>query len=333
MKIKFFENEDGKSQIGSYRIWVKGLNDLGQRLGFPVSIGKTLNAEIVIFPKGLDQKANLFKTRNPKRLVGTINPEPQPTSLDFAICGSIEERDSLLRFFPRVFIFPLIETMYKERKKHSKKSPLLIGYHGNSIHLNSLQPTIASALLEFSKIEPIKLIVITDQKIDMQWINRLPEEIDTSIFLWERDSIESNLLSIDIGIVPSCYTGITASKPDWASKTNLNWSHDYVLRFKNKTNAGRAFVFHQLGIPVIADFAPSHFHIMGDPKCGVLAHSLHGWLDGLYRFQDPDERAIVAKNALNRFNELYNAETHARTLFEQLLQLRSIRKLSLNTSF
>ena len=39
-------------------------------------------------------------------------------------------------------------------------------------------------------------------------------------------------------------------------------SNDYNLQFKATSNAGRAFVFHQLGIPVIADFWPCNFEIL-----------------------------------------------------------------------
>ena len=30
--------------------------------------------------------------------------------------------------------------------------------------------------------------------------------------------------------------------------------NDYILRFKVTSNAGRAFIFHQMGIPAIGDF-------------------------------------------------------------------------------
>ena len=51
------------------------------------------------------------------------------------------------------------------------------------------------------------------------------------------------------------------------------YNTDYILRMKNKSNAGRAFVFHQLGIPVVADITPSNFHIMGGDDCGYLVNS------------------------------------------------------------
>ena len=49
--------------------------------------------------------------------------------------------------------------------------------------------------------------------------------------------------------------------------------NDYSLQFKVTSNAGRSHVFHQLGIPVVADFWPSNFEILTNPNCGRLAHS------------------------------------------------------------
>ena len=52
---------------------------------------------------------------------------------------------------------------------------------------------------------------------------------------------------------------------------------DITVRYKNKANSGRCFVFHQLKIPVVADMIPSNLHIMGNPDNGFLACSKEGW--------------------------------------------------------
>ena len=47
-----------------------------------------------------------------------------------------------------------------------------------------------------------------------------------------------------------------------------------------------AFVFHQLGVPVIAGFSPSHFHILGNPECGRMAHCEEGWYRAMCELSD-----------------------------------------------
>ena len=40
-------------------------------------------------------------------------------------------------------------------------------------------------------------------------------------------------------------------------------TNDYLLQLKNTSNASRAFVFHQLKVPVVAEIGGSHHHIWG----------------------------------------------------------------------
>ena len=84
--------------------------------------------------------------------------------------------------------------------------------------------------------------------------------------LWLQEKMFNRILSFDIGVVPNA----TISGVDSESPLEGYFSTDYDMRFKNKSNAGRAFVFHQLGIPVVADITPSNFHVMGNPDCGYL---------------------------------------------------------------
>ena len=73
------------------------------------------------------------------------------------------------------------------------------------------------------------------------------------------------------------------------------------------SNSGRAFVFHQLGIPVIADFWPSNFEILDNNLNGFLAHSRDGWYNALEKLIiSPKQRNDFAQNAQKRFLTNYN---------------------------
>ena len=93
------------------------------------------------------------------------------------------------------------------------------------------------------------------------------------------------------------------------------------MRFKNKSNAGRAFVFHQLGIPVIADLTPSHFHILGNPDCGYIAMSKEGWLSALRKLSCSKHRNFISQNARKEFERLYNPIIWAKKLYNQISEL------------
>ena len=118
---------------------------------------------------------------------------------------------------------------------------------------------------------------------------------------------------IDIGIVP-CTNNYLFDKHYNDSKFFVNFfkkiygrTNDYNIQFKVTSNSGRAFVFHQLGIPVIADFWPSNFEILDNKSNGFLAHSRNGWYNALEKLiTSPKQRNDFAQNAQKRFLTNYN---------------------------
>ena len=90
------------------------------------------------------------------------------------------------------------------------------------------------------------------------------------------------------------------------------YSTDFAMRMKNKSNAGRSFVFHQLGIPVISDITPSNLHILGDPDCGYVAFNKNSWkkaIEALEHVKDAgmDPYLNITVGHYNAFNEDFKA--------------------------
>jgi len=56
-----------------------------------------------------------------------------------------------------------------------------------------------------------------------------------------------------------------------------------------------------LGIPVIASFTPSHFHILGNPENGFVANSCEGWLSALRSLVSAKERIRIGMNGKREF--------------------------------
>jgi len=126
-------------------------------------------------------------------------------------------------------------------------------------------------------------------------------------------------LTTDIGLLPN-----TTRINDYELKYSMDfglYETDYLIRFKNKSNAGRAFVFHQLGIPVVADLTPSHFHILGNPDHGYIVCDKNGWLKAFRELSSTEQRNRIARDAKAEFDRLYNPRTWATKLHQQINEL------------
>lgn len=330
MKILFLDNRE--LFVGSKRVFIynmyKTLHELNYRVELNKSIDESYNC--IILGKNLLSKSNeIRQSLKHKCLLGVVNPPNDDIllqyrdSLDFCIAGSIEERDSLLKYINNCIYYPLIEIQFTKIKHHCEKDELVIGYHGNKAHLKSFMPNINWALEEFSKINKIKLKIITGDHngTTSKWLTGKPriKIEERHWFLW---SVEDELLDCDIGIVPNA-SSISEIHRKYIlnyldSKNVHGYNSDYILRFKNKSNFGRALVFMQLGIPVIADFTPCHFDVIKMNETGYLALSKEGWLDALNKLKDVKNRERISKNALEKFNLEYNIKIHATRVVREI---------------
>ena len=123
---------------------------------------------------------------------------------------------------------------------------------------------------------------------------------------WNVQTIIHDIQACDIGLVPNALctqTSTDSSIQENVRSTGIS-NLDFQIRFKNKSNAGRCFVFHQLGIPVVADITPSHFHILGNPKNGFLAMNEDSWYESLNTLTKHQIRTQIAVNAKREFDRL-----------------------------
>ncbi len=348
MKILFIS--DCSIAKGSNRIWVRDMGAHFSELGHSIETqleAKAGDYDVVIFAKGhfSVEAVKRARTNNPLCVIGWINATVNPldtidserskySCLDFFVVGSIEERDSLLPYMENILIFPLIETMYKKKKTHSNQSTITLGYHGNGVHLEEFFPHVTKAIEALSNEMSLKLIAVHAPEKNWEWTKGKPN-IEVEQIAWELETVEDNLLRCDIGLVPGITPIQRDSQMDFFNKSKAiaseeisGYDTDYLLRFKNKSNAGRSFVFHQLHIPVVAAFMPSHFHILGNQDCGYLAHSQEGWLDGIRALaQSTDKRAAVAKAAFMEFERLYNPVDWAQRCLTQIKLLKEEKEV------
>lgn len=318
-KVKILFISGSNLNVGSHRIWVHDLCSYFKEIGVFAKIGSTSDIDdfdCIIYGKGIHPS----RIRN--KIVGCINPVGwQKYNCDFIITGSIEEKVSL-SINKNVFLFPLIENLFQNSpdKIHVDKEVLTICFHGHYTHLASFNPYLKAALEEFSKAQDIELSIILGEHFspNFSWNHGKPD-VKTVFKQWSLKTIASTIQDCDIGVCPNAIEPFV--RPHKMEFDKGLFDTDYTLRFKNKSNAGRSFVFHQLGIPTIADLTPSHFHILSNPDNGYLAMSKDSWLQSFHALSDSNHRNFIAKNARKEFDRLYNPLDWARRLYDQILNI------------
>jgi len=254
--------------------------------------------DVVLF-MGYDPRVAEARNARPSLKIGVIDPRPvgmeQAVGADFVIANGLEMQDWLADYFENIFIYPIYPQVNSSRRKHAQSSPLIIGYHGNKVHLASAVPYLTAALDALSRDYNLELWVV----YDIRSLGELPTEffqlknIKIRYFQWEQDVYERVISKVDIGVVPNL---IPLKNESWSRSYAIPFSpyvshheSDYLIRFKNTTNAGRIYVFSQLAIPVVAGMAPSAVQAIQHGVNGYLAFGAGGWYHGLKNLADSVE--------------------------------------------
>lgn len=322
MKVLFISKID--NNIGSSRIFVSNFAIWLKQLGHEVDINEANNNkeyQLVIIGKNTSlKKVREIRRKHSKSNLGIINPsdknkEGLDTILlsDFLVVGSTTEKAYYEEYSKPALVVPLVERIFGKQKTHSDKDQITLGYHGNLSHLEEFNYGLKHALDKLSEQINIKLLVIYDKKNLGEWNRGRPEKIQIDERQWNIDNIENDLLECDIGLVPNLYPINSMFRKVAIKTTNLfsgigsGPQNDILLRMKNNTNAGRAFVFFQLGIPVIADLNPEVFPVMSSPGNGYIVHGEEGWTRSIMELYNSSElRAKMSENAKAKFEKLYN---------------------------
>ena len=327
MKIAFIEQNQNINR-GSYRVHIRDLDIYLKEIGIDSKINpKNINNyDVIIFGKGTCiNTIKKYKKLNKK--LGITTPTCREKDnldhkiVDFCIVGSVEEKDSLSRLYKNIFIIPQIESIYRNPKKfktHEEKKEIIIGYHGNQNHLNhirlSLKNSFEKLYNNYKHKYDIKFIYTCSN--NEEWVTEKPN-IPMEFIKWDINNIENTLLKMDIGVVPNICEFKLGGHDD-ENITLGRYSTDTMIRFKNKSNGGRSFVFHQMKIPVIADYTPSNMRILADLRNGYAVCSEEGWYRALEELLDYKKRIKVSENAYQEFNRVYNPLDWAKMLASNL---------------
>ena len=264
--------------------------------------------DIIMF-FSLESEVRKARKQNPQALIGILDPKLndkkdglEAKEADFLLVSSLEQQEFALKFNPNVQIFNWFLPMEPKEKIHTKKDKIIIGYHGNKIHLNCFIYHIKDALEKIKKSGyNIEFHAIYNIKKLGYWKIGVPD-IPIKHIQWKRETYCNHLSQCDIGIISNILP-ISNSRANILTRLinrplSFNYNKkDYFLRFKMTSNPNRFYEFSQLGIPVVSDMYPSSCQIIQHGASGFLAHSSTGWYNALLKLINSSElRNTCAKN-------------------------------------
>lgn len=241
--------------------------------------------EIALFMTYKNDLVELKKAKviNKSLKIGLIDPRGSQVEeylefVDFLIIDSIEMKDFFAKYNLPIFTYyeyaniPLIKKIHKEKEK------IILGYHGNKVHLTAMFPEITSAIELLSEKYNIEFWAMYNIEHLGIWDIGVPKGVNVKHIQWSMENYEKYLSKVDIGLAPACMpikTGLR--KRTKVSRFFNDSKDDYLIKFKMPSNPGRIIVFAKLGIPVVADFLPSNIQFIKDEENGMLAYSTGGW--------------------------------------------------------
>tara|TARA_B100001250_G_C19809308_1_gene795024 strand:+ start:1564 stop:2511 length:948 start_codon:yes stop_codon:yes gene_type:complete len=247
--------------------------------------------------------------------IGLIDPrgeikEEIINQIDFFIIDSIEMSDYISKFSKPYFIFYEYPYFKHTMKQHIDKQCITIAYHGNKVHLESMYPRVSEALDKLAKKYKIKLTAIYNIKELGRWKKGLPLNTEIEHVQWHENVYLENLFKADIGILPTLDHLISDDPVH------------YNLNFKMPSNAGRLIVFSRLGIPVVAEFLPSHFQFIDHGQDGFLVYNSSSWYNSLEKLiNDTNLRNFFAKKMQSKIYDKTNYNSQNYNLNQFLMKI------------
>lgn len=243
------------------------------------------------------------KDKYPNIKIGLIDPRgfevaDSAAQSDFLIVDSVEMEDYWS--FSKKPMFRYVEYPYfSPRKKIHFDSPTIkIGYHGNLIHLDSMEKTVTPAINELGKKYDIELVIMHAFQKPCYGDSWVPKSVKVSHIPWSMKGYDE-LAKCDIGIVPNNLPLKEESLDLTRTNKNLNYKYDdHILRFKMTSNPGRIIVFGRLGIPVVCDMYPSALQFAGYGKNerALVACRSEAWYTQI-------EKLILSKDLRNDMSD------------------------------
>ena len=297
-----------------------------------------LKADYVFFmtyQKDLEELKKV-KTQYPQIKAALIDPRGEMVRdyiqyCDFLVIDSIEMYDYFAQYSIPIYTYHEYPMFNARQKKHTKKDKIILGYHGNKVHLTAMYPKITSAIISLSKHYNIEFWAIYDVNTLGKWDIGAPKNVKIKHIQWHPDVYATTMKDIDIGLIPAC---MPIKKVLKVNKFFLDSPEDYVIKFKMPSNPGRMAVFAKLGIPVVADFLPSHIQFIDHGTSGFLAETTGGWLNALQKLiESHDLRNSISSEMHLTYKSKFNFETQNINFYDWLEKFTSTQPAASKIGF
>jgi glycosyltransferase involved in cell wall biosynthesis len=305
---------------------MKGLNnitffDYGNYSKYDIALFMTYKKDL--------EELKRTKKENKLLIIGLLDPrglqvEEYLEYVDFLVVDSIEMKDFFSKYNLPIFTYYEYANIPLVNKIHKQKDKIILGYHGNKIHLTAMFPEITSAIELLAQKYDIELLAMYNIEQLGIWDIGVPKNIEVKHIQWNMENYTKILSEVDIGLAPACMPIKQGTrKKSIISRFFNDTEDDYLIKFKMPSNPGRLIVFAKLGIPVVADFLPSNLQFVKDEENGFIAYSTGGWYKALEKLIKSSElRQEVSDNMLKVFDKYfdYSSQNIKFTLFLNKLE-------------
>ncbi|MBN1167434.1 MAG: hypothetical protein JXA44_09950 [Methanospirillaceae archaeon] len=310
LRILFF-TEAQQDQINFYIEMLQGLNAC-ENVQFEVNRDDFWRYDVILLMYS-DCEKYLEKIREqaPHSKIGVVDPRKAEGEIlkgDFAVVQGLEEENWFSDYYYDIFRYDFHPINPCTIKQHHDKDEIIIGTHGNKIHLHTMYPYLSNAIealaldfkVEFRAYYNIKEFGTVD-------IELFPSgNVDFKEIQWSRDIFRKSLSEVDIGVVPNLIPirDVQKMKRSITSYPALFNEHetDNLVRYKGTSNIGRLYPFAQLGIPVVADLYPSSCCAIEPGVTGFFGGSAGMWYRSLKVLASSAElRQKIGQNMQNQY--------------------------------
>lgn len=220
-------------------------------------------------------------------------------SIDAFIVGSQEESWSLEAFGKPSFVIPQREVgLNATPRSHEKDEPLTLTYHGNKQHLSEIRTEVMQGIIDASELVKVRLRLIYDFSTLGKIRTDFPLEVDH--VQWELSTFAQNVSYGNVGFVPNLLRYEDKRAPKLPLPIFGRRQPSQSLTFKRTSNMGRALVFADLGLPVIAEPSPSIVGLIPSRDYGHVVTTREGWRDAILELSDRAHRKNLSHNLRER---------------------------------
>lgn len=318
--VKFVLNSKF-SESAAGMVCIKGLYNRLIENGFDAMLNDWDNYDrydVVIF-MAYDPQIDRARMQNPDIKIGLADPKPGSKSdvkkADFIMVSSLEQRELFLKHNANCFIYYMIPDFDSFDYVHRPKERIVIGYHGNKVHLNSFYKQVTPALNLLGTQYDIELHAIYNVEKLGKWTLGRPDEKKCRVvdLQWYENCYQDYFKNIDIGIVPNLYPmeheGLIKKFFSTSPYFFLETEDDHLIKYKFSSNAGRTFVFGAFGIPVVTEAVPSAGDVIQDGYSGSLVLYAHGWYYALEKLiRSVELRKTYGSNLKIRIEDYFSQE-------------------------